>query len=426
MSKCGNETLLQIFNKRPKSKSIPPNFITQKNLPNNPYCSSITGQFAFDLSKINNFKVYFWTASDNINKNEAIKEILTLDKTRALTWSPFYQIQTLKTLEQYTSFTNSSYTLVPNYDECDIVCVLGDKLTFLGACFGPYFLYNDPEFVNNKVVFFLSNQYTNNANITEGGEQYITLIHEFGHGFGLAHPHDDGFGSTIMPGIATDRSVQYPAICAYIQNTAFNTVMTYNDIDFFLPPQRDFKTNRIGYPETLMPLDLLSIRWLYNIEGTSTNYVEKYGVKLINPDTTSNKSKTIVGNNQEITFGPKCLDISFYFSNQCFTYNNINPFKYEYNRILEKPYSFFPKDISSTVSTLNLLNLLTANIFIEKNAVKVDLTINLLQNKILNLYIEDCEKNYVVNNNIYTNLKTLKVIRIVNVAKAEINIFFNK
>ena len=30
---------------------------------------------------------------------------------------------------------------------------------------------------------------------------YVTLVHELGHGLGLAHPHDNGGGSTIWPGV---------------------------------------------------------------------------------------------------------------------------------------------------------------------------------------------------------------------------------
>ena len=40
----------------------------------------------------------------------------------------------------------------------------------------------------------------NEAVLQQGGYSFITLIHEIGHGLGLAHPHDDGGGSQIFPG----------------------------------------------------------------------------------------------------------------------------------------------------------------------------------------------------------------------------------
>ena len=40
-----------------------------------------------------------------------------------------------------------------------------------------------------------------NGGLNVGGNGYWTLIHELGHGLGLAHPHDDGGGSFIFPGV---------------------------------------------------------------------------------------------------------------------------------------------------------------------------------------------------------------------------------
>ena len=38
-------------------------------------------------------------------------------------------------------------------------------------------------------------------NLQQGGFSYVTLIHEFGHGHGLSHPHDNGGRSGIMNGV---------------------------------------------------------------------------------------------------------------------------------------------------------------------------------------------------------------------------------
>ncbi|MEM7722957.1 MAG: M10 family metallopeptidase C-terminal domain-containing protein [Pseudomonadota bacterium] len=39
------------------------------------------------------------------------------------------------------------------------------------------------------------------AGLTEGGYGYVTLLHEIGHGLGLAHPHDTGGSSSVMSGV---------------------------------------------------------------------------------------------------------------------------------------------------------------------------------------------------------------------------------
>jgi hypothetical protein len=432
---CGQDIIRKIFDKRiiTKEKSIPPSSIVKKNLPKNLYCSSITGTYAFNLSKITSFKVYFWKSTDSLDKNMAIKDKLLNDKTSALNWSSFYQTQSIKVLNQYTTFVNKTLLVVSTYEECDIVCVLEKDSSFLGACYGPYYLYNYPEYVNNRVILFLADNFTNTKNITEGGYQYLTLVHQFGHGFGLSHPYDNEAGSTIMPGMIKNlenpdqyTNYNYKSFSGYGQNNIFNTVMTYFDTLYFLPQPADYNSFLIGYPETLMPLDLLAIRWLYNIIGTSSNYITKYGVSIINPDLIVNKSQVIVGTKRTITFGSKCKNISFYFSNQLITTSNIEPILFEYNRVIEKEWGFYPKDVACTISVLNFNNTNVSNVFIEKGGIKINLTINCLQNQVLNVYIIDCKQRYSIKKNVYRNKCTKKVITIVNPANAVVNVYFNK
>lgn len=432
--KCGQDIIRKLFKKRTiTEKSIPSTSIVKKTLPKNPYCSSITGIYAFNLSKISSFKVYFWKSTDNVNKNTAIKDVLKEEDTTAVNWPSFYQTQTINALNQFTTFLNKTSSIVSTYEACDIVCVLGDEFSFLGSCYGPNYLYHDSSYVNNRVVFFISNNLTTTENMKKGGTQYLTLIHEFGHGFGLAHPHDDGggnpnndeAGSTIIPGINPDSNREYPSFSAYGQNNVYNTVMSYFDNLYFLPEEPNFETSLIGYPETLMPLDLLAVRWLYNISGTSTNYLTNYGVSTINPALTQNKSQIIVGDNRTLTFGLNCKNVSFYFSNQLITTSNIEPIVYEYNRILEKEWGFYPKDVASTISVLNFSNTNISNVFIEKGGIKVNLTINLVKNKIFNMYIRDLMTNYtIVGNKYITNVNNL-FIQINNTSGAKINVFFS-
>ena len=438
---CGNEKLHQIFhsikNKSISTKSIPPSSIIIKNLPNNPYLSSITGKYVFDLSKISNFSVYFWKSTDDTSKNLYIEGFIEAFNTSApLDWSSYYKSQTIDGLSQYTSFTNSSSSVTQSYDESDIVCVLVDSTKFLGACTTPEFLYLFPEILDNKVVFFLSNTDTTNENIKEGGFQYLTLIHEFGHSFGLSHPFDNGNKSTIIPGtgnIKCDKDgycvgylYDYPSISGYINNTIFNTVMSYTSTQFFFPVIDDLTSSKVGYPQTLMPLDASALRWMYNLQSANDSYISKYGVRVINPAADQQRTQMIIGKNREITFGSNCKDINFYFSNQSFKFNNLEPVKYQYNRIIEKPYTFYPQDLCSTVAALNFSNTQTSNIFIEKNALKTNLTVNCLSNTVLNVYIIDCEKNYCIKGTTYKDKSTGKKITINNKSGATINVFFNK
>ena len=426
---CGQDKIRRILEKFAIKgvKSIPSTSVVLKTIPRNPYLSSITGKYAFNLSKIPSFKVYFWTKQDS-NKiyNKAIINTLEEDKTTALDWPSSYIPYVINALNQYTTFLNKTSSVVLNYKDSDIVCVLeensGDDL---GSCFGVEALYNHEDELDKKIILFINGNRTNIENIKKGGNQYLTLIHEFGHAFGLEHPHDISSSSTIISGINPSSDRSYSSFSGYGQNSVFNTVMSYNDELFFLPEQADYKTYITGYPETLMPLDLLAVRWLYNISGTSANYITNYGVSTINPLSIQNKSQTIVGTNRTITFGLNCKNVSFYFSNQFITTSNIEPIVYEYNRILEKKWGFYPKDVACTVSVLNFSNTNISNVFIEKGALKVNLIINLQKNIVLNVYVRDLMTNYTIVGSKYTMKSNGIFFKIINLNKAKINVFFN-
>jgi hypothetical protein len=427
---CGNEYLEALLKKKFKStdfkqKSIPPSSVVVKKIPNNPYLSSITGRYAFDLSKINNFSLYFWKSTDDVSKNPAVESILEDTKSPAFDWSDYYQSQTLNALTQYTSFLNKTSSITDSYEKSDIVCVLIESTEFYAATYGPDSIYKYPSFVDNKIVLYLSKIYATNETIKEGGWGYYELIHEFGHGFGLGHPHDTSLESTIMPGIGND-PYYYPSIAGYINNSSFNTVMSYNWLVFFLPNYTDNLSHKIGYSQTLMPLDASALRWIYNLSSAGKAYISKYGVKVINPEKDEQKTQMIIGKNREITFGSNCQDINFYFSNNFFRFNNLEPVKYQYNRIIEKPYTFYPQDLCSTVAILNFENTGASNIFIEKNGLKTNLTLNCVSITVLNIYIIDYEKNYKITGNTYKDKKTGKKMTINNTSGAAINVFFNK
>ena len=418
--------ILQKYQKTKKIKSISSDLVIKKKNPNNPYISSIAGQYLLDLSKYKKFNIYFWKTTDNVNKNEAIKTTLEEEETSIVDFKPFYKEKFYNVFQQYTTFLNKDSGIVDRYEECNFVVFLIDNVVYQGAAYPPETLYFFPEFVDNKIVLYMDNSDLTNESISEGGQSYLTLVHEFGHGFGLAHPHDNGSDSKIMPGIATGESDKFPGIAGFIQNTVFSTVMTYNDIVYFLPIERIFGTNSIGYPQTIMQYDVLALRWMYDVNGTSKSFINKYGIKIINPEKENSQSGIIVGKNQEITFGSNTDDASFYFVNQNITFNNIEPLNYQYNRVLEKPWSFYTQDVCSSTSILNFYNKGTSNIFIQKRSLKTNLTVNCVNNTVLNLYIIDCQKNYCICGNKYTDKKTGKTMTINNKSGATINVFFNK
>jgi len=373
-------------------KSIASSKVLIKELPNNPYCSSITGKYAFDLSQISNFNVYFWTSTDDPNLNPAIKRLLTILNVSAVDWELNQKTQCKKALDIFTTFTGTTSTVINNYTECDVVCVIAPSEA-VGVCYGPVYIKKNPIFVDNKIVYFISSQYLIN-NIDEGTLIYNVMIREWGRGFGLAHPYYNDAESTIMPGVVENEPRDYQGIGGYIQNNNFNTVMSSN-YQFFINKRKEYQ-----YPETIMPLDALALRWLYNIGEVPASYINTYGVQLIDSTLLGEyHSRMIVGKNQTITFGPKCNTIEFYLSNQYFTFNNLNYLRFEYIRNIETASAFYTKDIDATVSVLNLDNKRSSYIFIENRALKTNLTINLnntYETSELLLYIMDSYLKYSI------------------------------
>lgn len=416
-------------------KTIAPSEVIIKPIPQNPYCSSITGAYVFDLTQISNFNVYFWTSTDNPTLNPEIEHVLTSYSTTAIDWTTYQKERVKKALDTYMTFVNTTSTVVNTYSSCDIVCVLiNDYDDILGSCFGPYYIKEQPIYVDNKVVYIIngSSSVMTDASISDGGVMYGVLIHEWGHGLGLAHPHDIGFGSTVMPAIAYGQTRYYPGIAGYIQNNDFNTVMSYNNRTFFLPSGRPNYSSPtidlVGYPQTIMPLDALALRWMYDISEIPAQYISTYGINLINPTAEQQgQSAMIVGKNQTITFGSNNDSVNFYLTNQWFTYYNLQPIKLEYNRPIQKSWSFYPRELDSTISTINLDNTGKAFIFLENRALKTNLTVNIINNseQVLNFYCMDCPQNYLIRGNVYRNRTTNKTFTINNTVGATVNVYFD-
>ena len=102
---------------------------------------------------------------------------------------------------------------------------------------------------------------------TNGNQQgdygFVTMIHEIGHGLGLAHPHDNGGDSSIYPGV-TSKSGDTGD---YGLNQGIYTTMSYND--GLTASGGDPGTLDYGYQGTPMAFDIAVIQHLY---GANRNH----------------------------------------------------------------------------------------------------------------------------------------------------------
>jgi serralysin len=113
---------------------------------------------------------------------------------------------------------------------------------------------------------------TPNGGLQQGGYGFSTIIHEVGHGLGLAHPHDEGGTSSIMTGV-TGTSSNY-SYGTYGLNQGIYTIMSYNDgWQSQLGPSR---YTLYGHQGTPMALDIAVLQAIYGANTTYASGADTY------------------------------------------------------------------------------------------------------------------------------------------------------
>ena len=109
-----------------------------------------------------------------------------------------------------------------------------------------------------------------------GGYDFITLIHELGHGLGLAHPHDTGGYSTIFEGVTSS----FGDYGDNNQNQGIFTTMSYNDgWQTQYPSHTD---SGYGYQGTPMAFDIAALQILYGANNSYNTENNTYNLPTVN------------------------------------------------------------------------------------------------------------------------------------------------
>jgi serralysin len=101
--------------------------------------------------------------------------------------------------------------------------------------------------------------YFNAAGLTPGGVGFQLLMHEVGHGMGLAHTFDTDMGTGVLPGVVNSSDL---GTLSFNQN--LYSIMSYNN-----GPSLSSGSNNYGHAATLMAFDIAAIQYLY---GANNNF----------------------------------------------------------------------------------------------------------------------------------------------------------
>jgi Ca2+-binding RTX toxin-like protein len=157
-------------------------------------------------------------------------------------WTPYLQQQALAAFQTYSQFADLTFAITTDQSEADFTLVTTESDEFLAY-------FNPPGTPGAGIGVFAINGTGWDPTGTEGsmepgGYGWITFIHEFGHGLGMAHPHDNGGGSEIIPGVTGP----FGSYGIFDLNQGVYTTMSYND-GWQLHP--DVDSNGFPVPDTL-------------------------------------------------------------------------------------------------------------------------------------------------------------------------------
>ena len=143
----------------------------------------------------------------------------------------------------------------------------------------------------------------NAQNLAQGGFSFVTLIHEFGHGHGMAHPHDNGGRSSVMRGVVADGPVADYTTGDFDLNQAVHTMMSYQD-GYPKSPYGNAETNvGYGYLGGLMAFDIAVIQDKYGVNEDTARGNDIYTLKDVNAAGTFYSSIWDTGGTDQIAYG---------------------------------------------------------------------------------------------------------------------------
>jgi len=249
-------------------------------LPNNGPPGVVTGDTLGFPGK-NVISIYFAKAGDVFVSNDPTNPGLPPATITAVDVQGFERTAVLTSLAEFAKVADIVYIEVQDRNQADFIYTSyqgtpGPGVSLLGSM-------SPPDESDEGLAQFNSGDYRWNAtDLQQGGFSYVTLIHEFGHGHGLAHPHDNGGHSGIMHGVVAEGPVADYTTGDYHLNQSVFTMMSYED-GWQDSPYGNAPTNvGYGYLGGLSPFDIAAIQDKYGVNEEYNTGNDTYTLKDVN------------------------------------------------------------------------------------------------------------------------------------------------
>jgi serralysin len=204
-------------------------------------------------------------------------------------WISNEEAAAMVALNSISTYIDVTFTQVFSSVGADFVLVADDSIPYLGYM-------NPPGTPNSGVGVFNYSAWTT-ASLAQGGDGFYTLIHEFGHGLGLAHPHDTGGTSVIMDGVTS-------AFSDYGDNDLNQgvfTTMSYNT-GWSTGPQGHTPSDDYGANGTIGAFDIAVLQAKYGANTSANSGTTSYVLSGTNGAGTFYSTIWDVGGADEITY----------------------------------------------------------------------------------------------------------------------------
>jgi Ca2+-binding RTX toxin-like protein len=172
----------------------------------------------FDAS--NTAYVYFAAAGENFGETQGDSNAPLV----SLGWNDYEIGQVMLALEEYERILGVNYVVTTDVNQATFRLITTEDEPY-----GAYMYPQDPTFGTQQGIAAFNVDSGGwrdfQQSLEQGGFSFAVILHEFGHGHGLSHPHDRGGGSDVMLGVTAAQG----SLGIYDLNQGVYTVMSYND-----------------------------------------------------------------------------------------------------------------------------------------------------------------------------------------------------